>query len=259
MTLPLLPLLLLLGACVGSFVNVVVYRLPRGLSLWHPPSHCPHCHTPLRPWDNVPVLGWLWLRGRCRYCGAAISGRYPLVETATALWFGLVGWRFEPSWALLGALVLGAWLLALALIDQDTLTLPDSLLKSGLVLGLLWQCTQGGPAVVAGMVGMVVGIWLLDGVGWLASVILGQTALGGGDPKLAALLGAWLHWPLLLVALFIAVVAGAGAGILGRLTGRLSPGQPLPFGPFLALGGAVALLFGTDLLAWYLAGFVAQT
>lgn len=255
MTLPLLPLLVVLGACIGSFLNVVVYRLPRGLSVWHPPSHCPHCHTRLRPWDNVPVLGWLWLRGRCRYCGAGIAPRYPLVEAATALWFALAWWRFEASLTLLGALVLGVWLFALALIDQDTLTLPDGLLKSGLVLGLLWQCTQGWPGVVGGIWGMVVGIWLLDAVGWLASVILGQTALGGGDPKLAALLGAWLHWPLLLVALFIAVVTGAGAGILGRLTGRLRRGQPMPFGPFLALGGGVSLLFGSDLLDWYLAGF----
>jgi leader peptidase (prepilin peptidase)/N-methyltransferase len=253
--LSLLPLLVVLGACIGSFLNVVVYRLPRGLSLWHPPSHCPHCQTRLRPWDNVPVFGWLWLRGRCRYCGAGISPRYPLVETAMAVWFALAGWRFASGFPLLGALILGSWLLTLALIDGDTLTLPDGLLKSGLVLGLLWQGTEGWSGVVGGITGMVVGIWLLDIVGFLASVMLGQTALGGGDPKLAALLGAWLHWRLLLVALFIAVLTGAGAGMLGRITGRLTPGQPMPFGPFLALGGGVALLFGTDLLNWYLAGF----
>ncbi|APB35295.1 type 4 prepilin peptidase [Gloeomargarita lithophora Alchichica-D10] len=246
-----MPLLVVLGACVGSFVNVVVYRLPRGLSVWHPPSHCPHCQTRLRPWDNVPVLGWLWLGGRCRYCGGGISWRYPAVEAATAAWFALVGWRFEVGFALVGAVVLGAWLLALALIDRDTLTLPDGLLKSGLVLGLLWQCTQGWPGVVGGIGGMVLGLWLLDGVGWLASVLLGQTALGGGDPKLAAMLGVWLHWQLLLVALFIAVLTGAVAGVGGRLTGRLTSGQPMPFGPFLALGGGVALLFGADLWHWY--------
>jgi leader peptidase (prepilin peptidase)/N-methyltransferase len=247
------PFVVLLGACVGSFVNVVVYRLPRHLSLWHPPSHCPHCHTRLRPWDNVPILGWLWLRGRCRYCGAGISGRYPLVETAMAAWFTLAWWRYGTSPVLVvGACVLGAWLLALALIDGDTLTLPESLLQSGLVLGLIWQGTQGWPRLVDGVMGMVVGLWLLDVVGWLASVILGQTALGGGDPKLAALLGAWLRWPLLLVALFIAVLTGAVAGLWGRLTGRLQAGQPMPFGPFLALGGAVSLLFGVDLLDWYL-------
>ncbi|MEN9217951.1 MAG: A24 family peptidase [Gloeomargarita sp. DG_2_bins_126] len=251
MSLPLWPWLLVLGACVGSFLNVVVYRLPRGLSLWHPPSHCPHCHTRLRPWDNVPVLGWLWLGGRCRYCGAGISPRYPLVEAATAGWFVLAGWRFESGWALLGALVLGSWLLALALIDQDTLTLPESLLQSGLVLGLIWQCFQGWPGILGGVWGMVVGLWLLDGIGWVASLLLGQTALGGGDPKLAALLGVWLHWQSLLVALLVAVCTGAAVGVGGRLTGRLQPGQPMPFGPFLALGGAVAWLFGADLWHWY--------
>jgi len=245
------PLVVVLGACVGSFLNVVVYRLPRQLSLWYPPSHCPRCGTRLRPWENVPIFGWLWLRGRCRYCGVHISARYPLVEAATAAWFALAWWRYGASLALVGACLLGAWLLALALIDADTLTLPESLLKSGLVLGLLWQATQGWAGLVGGVTGMVVGLWLLDIVGWLASVILGQTALGGGDPKLAALLGAWLHWPLLLVALFIAVLTGAVAGLGGRLTGRLQAGQPLPFGPFLALGGAVSLLFGADLLEWY--------
>jgi leader peptidase (prepilin peptidase)/N-methyltransferase len=102
--LSLLPLLVVLGACIGSFLNVVVYRLPRGLSLWHPPSHCPHCQTRLRPWDNVPVFGWLWLRGRCRYCGAGISPRYPLVEAAMAVWFALAGWRLASGFATPGSL-----------------------------------------------------------------------------------------------------------------------------------------------------------
>jgi len=206
--LTLLPLLVVLGACIGSFLNVVVYRLPRGLSLWHPPSHCPHCQTRLRPWDNVPVLGWLWLRGRCRYCGAGISWRYPLVEAATAVWFALAGWRFASGFALLGALILGAWLLTLALIDGDTLTLPDGLLKSGLVLGLLWQCTDGWSGVVGGITGMVVGIWLLDIVGFLASVLLGQTALGGGGPEIGRPVGC-------LVAL-----AGAVGGSIYRRADR---------------------------------------
>ncbi|MCS7030125.1 MAG: prepilin peptidase [Gloeomargarita sp. SKYG116] len=246
-----LALVIVLGACVGSFLNVVVYRLPQGLSLWHPPSHCPHCQSPLRPWENVPVLGWLWLRGRCRYCQRPISPRYPLVELVTALWFALAWWRFGTSDSLVAAVLLGSWLLALALIDLDTLTLPDSLLKSGLAAGLLWQGIHGWPDFHAGVLGMVVGLWLLDIIGWVASIVMGQPALGGGDPKLAALLGAWLQMPALLVALFVAVLTGAVVGLGGRVTGRLAAGQPMPFGPFLALGGAVAVLWGATLWERY--------
>ncbi|MEN9206726.1 MAG: prepilin peptidase [Gloeomargarita sp. GMQP_bins_120] len=242
---------ILLGACVGSFLNVVVYRVPRGLSLWQPPSHCPHCQTPLRPWENVPVLGWLGLRGRCSHCGVPISPRYPLVELTTALWFALVWWRFGVSDDTVAAALLGSWLLALALIDLDTLTLPDSLLKSGLVIGLVWQGLRGWPDFYAGVLGMVVGLWLLDSLGWVASVVMGQPALGGGDPKLAAMLGAWLQGPALAVALFLAVLTGAVVGVAGRCTGRLQPGQPMPFGPFLALGGAVAVLWGETLWRGY--------
>ncbi|MBF2098501.1 MAG: prepilin peptidase [Gloeomargaritaceae cyanobacterium C42_A2020_066] len=256
-----LPLVLAitLGAAVGSFLNVVAYRLPQGLSLLSPPSRCPHCLTPLKPWENVPVLGWLWLRGRCGTCREAIAGRYPLVEALTALLFAGLYLSYGPSVLTLGGWVFTSWLLALALIDLDTFTLPDRLTQPGLVVGLLFYSGATWAAgrspwegLWQGVLGMVVGLWLLELLGLGASLILGQTALGGGDPKLAALLGAWLGWKHLLVALGLACLSGTLIGLGGRAAGRLRQGQRIPFGPFLALGGILTLFVGDRLLQWYL-------
>jgi leader peptidase (prepilin peptidase)/N-methyltransferase len=250
-----------LGAAIGSFVNVVVYRLPAGLSLVHPPSRCPRCGTRLAPKDNIPVLGWLWLKGRCRYCRSPISPRYPIVETLTGTLFLLAFWQFGYSWQTLGCWVLASWLLALSLIDFDTLTLPNPLTQSGLVAGLLFQATQGmaatghwqlaASALMNGVIGAVVGIWLLDGIALIGSWLLGQAAMGAGDAKLAAMLGAWLGWQPLLLAGFLAcalgVVVGGGAIALGWLDRR----QPIPFGPFLALGALITFFWGSLLITTY--------
>jgi leader peptidase (prepilin peptidase)/N-methyltransferase len=142
-------LVFLFGAAVGSFLNVVIYRVPAGLSLLHPPSRCPTCHTQLKPHDNVPVLGWLWLKGRCRYCRTPISPRYPLIEAFTGALFLATFWLFGLGWVTVGYWLLLSWLVALAFIDIDTLTLPNGLTQSGLVLGLVVKCAlpllQGDP------------------------------------------------------------------------------------------------------------------
>lgn len=132
-----------LGASIGSFINVVVYRLPAGLSLLFPASRCPHCLTQLKPYDNVPVVGWLWLRGCCRYCQGKISLRYPVVEAVTGLVFLLIFWNFDVSVLTLGYWVFCSWLLALSLIDLDTMTLPNQLTKPGLVMGIAFQAVVG--------------------------------------------------------------------------------------------------------------------
>ena len=133
----------LLGACFGSFINVVVYRLPAGLSVIRPRSRCPHCLHQLDNRENIPVLGWLWLRGRCRYCKSPISIRYPLVEAATGILFLLIFWTFDLSIQTLGYWIFISWLLALSLIDLDTMTLPNPLTKSGLIIGLVFQLFVG--------------------------------------------------------------------------------------------------------------------
>jgi leader peptidase (prepilin peptidase)/N-methyltransferase len=191
-------LVFMFGAAVGSFLNVVIYRLPEGLSLLHPPSRCPKCHTRLKPYDNVPVFGWLWLRGRCRYCQAPIAIRYPLIEGFTGLLFLCAFWLLGLTWVTLAYWVLLSWLVALAFIDLDTLTLPNALTQSGLVLGLVFQAWNGHlqagtvsglvQGLMTGVIGCVLGIWIFDVVTVMASTALGQTAMGGGDAKLAAML-----------------------------------------------------------------------
>ena len=251
------------GSAIGSFLNVVVYRLPAGLSVMWPPSRCPKCLNQLKPYENIPVFGWLWLRGRCNHCLRPISARYPLVEAATGLLFLLIFWRFGAGVQTLGFWALFSWLLALSLIDWDTMTLPNSLTRSGLVAGLVFQMAKGWwPTfssidsvhylVLDGIVGAVVGLWLFDIIALAGSLALRRTAMGDADSKLAALMGAWLGWKYLLIAGFIACLAGAFAGGLAIALGLLERRKPMPFGPFLALGTAITALWGEAILSTYL-------
>ena len=252
-----------LGACIGSFINVVAWRLPRQESVVLPPSHCPRCGTQLQWFENVPVIGWMGLRGRCRHCGAPISARYPLVELLSAgLWVAVtmatptaMGPAAAPLALILAGWVLVSWLLPLVLIDLDHLWLPEPLCRFGLVLGLLFTAILGwmqGPGVARELVVqhlLAAGLGLVgfEAVSALAQKLMGRPALGLGDAKLAALLGAWLGLTGLGVAVVLAVFAGAIFGVLGRLSGRLGRQQPLPFGPFLAAGGLAVWLGGPAL------------
>ncbi len=260
--LPVALIVFWLGASIGSFLNVVVYRLPAGLSLLYPPSRCPHCLTRLRKRENVPVLGWLWLKGRCGHCKSSISSRYPLVEASTGLLFLLTFWVFGFSIATIGYWLFLSWLLALSLIDLDTMTLPNPLTQSGLILGLAFQALSGflitsslAGAIqyfVAGVIGAVLGVWLLDAISFGGTIALGQPAMGAGDAKLAAMMGAWLGWKLLLIGGFLACGAGALVGGGAIALGLINRRQPIPFGPFLALGAALSLFYGEALLSGYL-------
>lgn len=259
--LPINIFVLILGASVGSFLNVVVYRLPAGLSLLHPPSRCPKCLNRLKPYDNVPVFGWLWLRGRCRYCRNPISARYPLVEAATGILFLLVFWQFGSSVQTLGYWAFLSFLMALSLIDLDTMTLPNALTQSGLVAGLAFQFVVGflpgfklagvPNQLMVGVIGAVLGIWLFDAIIFIGSIVFGQAAMGGGDAKLAAMMGAWLGWKLLLLAGFLACTLGAFVGGGAIALGLLSRRQPMPFGPFLALGAAITVFLGEAIISTY--------
>ena len=251
----------ILGAAVGSFLNVVAYRLPAGLSLLYPPSRCPKCEKRLKPYDNVPVFGWMWLLGRCRNCKLPISIRYPMVEFSTGALFVAVFLMFGATWRTPGYWVFVCWLLSLALFDLDMLTLPNSLTSSGLVLGWLFQgwmsylenptLSHGGCGGVLSVIASVLGRLLFDFVGIAGSRAFGKAAMGGGDAKLAAMMAAWLGWPALLLITFLAAAMGAVIGSSALALGVLGPKQHIPFGPYLALGALLTLFYGAWMIETY--------
>jgi leader peptidase (prepilin peptidase)/N-methyltransferase len=248
-------LLGILGLLIGSFLNVVVYRVPAGLSLVSPGSACPACGHPVRSRDNVPVLSWLLLRGRCRDCDAPISARYPLVELATGLLFALTGWRFGATPYTAAALVVMAAGVALFLIDLDHLRLPFSVTGAaavGTVLALVVDTVVHGPDAVP-TAGMSTGVWLLVYGGiWFGTAGRG---MGLGDVALAPVLGlalGWLGWGPSVVGLVMGFAIGAVVGVVLIASGRHQRGLRVPHGPFLLSGAAVGLFVGAPLWDGYL-------
>jgi leader peptidase (prepilin peptidase)/N-methyltransferase len=251
----LILLAVVLGLAVGSFLNVVIWRVPRGESVVRPPSACPACGHRIRARDNVPVLGWLLLRGRCRDCGAPISARYPLVEAGTGALFGLVAWRFvDQPWALPAFLYLGALAVALALIDLDVHRLPDLLvLPSYPVLGVLLVVASAGSGDWAALLRAAIGGVGLWGLYFLLAVVR-EGGMGFGDVKLAGLLGAamaWLGWGPFAVGAFAAFLTGGLFGIALMLVRRAGRRSKVPFGPWMLLGAAIGVAWGADLWEAY--------
>ena len=254
-----------LGAAVGSFLNVVVYRLPEGLSLLYPPSRCPRCETQLKPYDNVPVFGWLWLKGKCRSCRLPIAARYPMVEFATGCLFVAVFLFFGMNWQTPWHWVFVCWLLSLALIDLDTMTLPNVLTGSGLLLGWGyqgWMSYLEEPTVISvansvmwTVVASVAALWMFDLIGIAGSRAFGKAAMGGGDGKLAAMMAAWLGFGGMLLSTFLAAFMGAFVGGAALATGALGAKQHIPFGPYLALGALLTMFYGQQMIDAYLAVF----
>lgn len=256
----LLGLAAVLGACIGSFINVVAWRFPRGESLVTTPSHCPRCGTRLAWFELLPIASFLLLGRRCGHCDQPIPWRYPLVELLTALlWVAVVVAHpplpGPPSWiTLTSGWLLVSWLLPLVLIDLDRLWLPEPLCRWGLVLGLVmtaavgWlQGGSGGKALVLDhLLAAGAGLVVLEALSALGALWLGRPALGLGDAKLAAMIGAWLGLAGLALTLVLAILLGALVGSVARLMGRLGPLEPFPFGPFLAAGAVVIWLGGVD-------------
>lgn len=241
-----------LGLVVGSFLNVVVARLPDHRSLWGPRSACPGCGAGIAWHDNIPLASFVALRGRCRACCMKIPWRYPLIEAITAGLFLLAYATFGLSPALAPALILLAALVAITFIDLEHQLIPDVITLPGIVTGVLANLAAGPVS----WLDAVIGAGLAGGL-FFAIILASGGGMGGGDMKLGAMLGAFLGWQLTLVALFLAVLGG-GALALGILAaGRLGRKDPIPFGPFLAVGGAAALLWGQRLLTWYLDVFVS--
>jgi leader peptidase (prepilin peptidase) / N-methyltransferase len=239
-----------LGLCFGSFLNVVIHRLPRGASLAWPPSSCPACGHAIRPYDNVPVVSWLALKGRCRDCQAVISPRYPAVELGTAvLLVGLAAW-LGPRLALLPAAVFALALLAIALIDLDFRIIPDELSVGGLIVGLAARgFTVDG--VLAGLVGALVGMGSLYLVALGYRKVTGIEGLGGGDIKLAGMIGAFLGWPGVFLTIFGAALCGSMIGLAMIGAGLGTRRTALPFGTLLAPAAVLAALVGPAIWQWY--------
>ena len=261
----------LIGLTVGSFINVLVWRLPRMMKneweaqahmvLGHPPavkdpynlftpaSHCPACTTPLRLRDLIPVLSFAWLKGRCGHCRAPITWRYPLVELAVAAVWAFCAARWGMGWEALAWAGFGTVLLALSLIDIDTMLLPDTLTQGLLWAGLVASALEWtGVHLVDSLWGAVAGYGVLWLVQALFGLITGKQGMGEGDFKLLAALGAWLGWLALPMLVLLSSLLGVCVAIFMRWRGLLKPGQALPFGPYLAMSGALMAVYAPMLV-----------
>jgi leader peptidase (prepilin peptidase) / N-methyltransferase len=243
-------LALLVGLLIGSFLNVVIARLPEGRSILRPRSACLRCGTPLLWYDNIPIVSFLALRGRCRACGRAISWRYPIVEAATGALFALAFVVFGPAPEFVVAALFMAALVAITGIDLDHQIIPDVITLPGILVGVAANLVTGRVSWIESILGVLVG----GGI-FLVIILASRGGMGGGDMKLGAMLGAFLGWKLGLLALLLGVLAG-GTVALGLLVlGRKGRKEAIPFGPFLALGGAISMLWGEIVLRWYLDRF----
>jgi len=238
------------GLCIGSFLNVVIHRLPRGTSVVTPPSRCSGCGYELRWFDNVPVLSWALLRGRCRKCGSPISIRYPIVEILTMLVFLLHWWVFGWTVLLAVRVLFACALIALFAIDLEHHLLPDKITLPGIAAGLILSIIVP-PGIVDAILGAILGWVVLWGIGEAYFRYSGQEGMGGGDVKMLAMIGAFLGWKLVLVTLVLSSVTGALIGMAVIAARRGDMKYALPYGTFLAAAALLASLMGDRLVAWY--------
>lgn len=264
----------LLGLFVGSFLNVVIHRLPRMMERdWHaqaaelrgeeppagerlnlatPRSRCPHCGHQITLLENIPLVSYLVLRGRCGHCGAVISKRYPIVEAVSALLSAYAAWHFGFGAAALGALLFVWAMVALTFIDLDTQLLPDDITLPLLWLGLAFNVGGTYTELPAAVIGAMAGYLALWSVFWLFKLATGKEGMGYGDFKLLAAIGAWLGWQMLPLTILLSSLVGAVVGIVLIVAARHGRNVPIPFGPYLAAAGLIALFWGEGITARYL-------
>jgi len=270
----------LLGLLIGSFLNVVIYRLPVMMqrdwrqqareilelpeepkqdtfNLLLPNSCCPNCGHQIRPWENIPVVSYLFLRGKCSGCKAPISKRYPLIELACGLLSGYVAFHFGFGWQAAGVLVLTWGLLAMSMIDCDHQLLPDALVLPLLWLGLIANLFGVFTSLEDALWGAIAGYLSLWSVYWLFKLLTGKEGMGYGDFKLLAMLGAWGGWQILPLTILLSSLVGAVLGVIMLRLRNQETSTPIPFGPYLAIAGWIALLWGDQITGTYLhfAGF----
>jgi leader peptidase (prepilin peptidase)/N-methyltransferase len=258
---------------IGSFLNVVIYRLPEMMkrnwlqqcaelqgeavqalpefNLLTPRSRCIHCGHKITTWENIPIISYLFLRGRCSQCHARISPRYPMVEAATAIFSGFVAWHFGYGFIALAALIFVWSLIALAVIDLDTQLLPDDITLPLLWIGLLVNINHGFTDIQSAVIGAIAGYLSLWSIYWCFKLITGKEGMGYGDFKLLAAIGAWLGWSKLPLVILSSSLVGALVGIGLILAAKLNKSIPIPFGPYLVGGALIALFWGEQLIHTY--------
>jgi leader peptidase (prepilin peptidase)/N-methyltransferase len=240
----------LFGAVIGSFLNVCIHRQPRGTSIVWPASACPNCGRALAWFENIPIFSYAFLRGRCRTCRAPISARYPIIEALTAAMFALAWWYYGPGPLLASRLVFGCALIVLFAIDLEHHLLPNVITVPGIVIGFLLSVINP-PGWKSSLIGIVAGGGVLFLIAESYYRLRHEEGLGMGDVKMLAMIGAFLGWPLMLLSLMIASLAGSIVGVALILTGRGTLKYALPFGTFLAIGAAASAAVGQPVLDWY--------
>jgi len=239
------------GATIGSFLNVCIYRLPRHESIVWPGSHCPSCGGSIAWYDNVPVLSYLWLGGRCRTCRAPITMRYPLIEAANGAGYVAILWVFGANWTTILYCILFSALLVVTGTDLTHKIIPNVVTVPGIVLGLVGAATVLPVGPVNALLGMVVGGGILWALAWASPYLFGKEGMGGGDIKLLAMIGAFLGWKPALLTIMIGSLSGSVIGISLIAFGVMKREDYIPFGPYLVFGALVSLFFGEPLLNWY--------
>ena len=251
----------LFGAIIGSFLNVCIVRIPRGASIIQPPSHCPGCKNPIRFYDNVPLISYLLLLGRCRDCGARISPRYVLVELLMAFLVVALYYEFGVSLAFFVGVIFVAALVVISFIDLEVRIVPDVISLPGIVVGLVFSLiarylihdpSDLVPSPLSALLGILIGGGFLLALAWAYEAFTGVEGMGGGDIKLLAMIGAFLGWPSIPVTLFLSSLGGSIIGITAMLVKGVGRKYALPFAPFLCLGALLYLFFGRELIDFYI-------
>lgn len=246
--------LFLFGAIFGSFANVVIYRLPKGESIAFPGSRCGSCGTPISWYNNVPILAWFWLRGKCAKCRAPYSFRYPLVEFVMAALFAAAGFSLGFQWTLVEALIFIFALVTASVIDIDHMILPDKFTLSGIVIGLVGAALNPERSFVDSLIGAAVGTGFLWAIAYLYFVFRKREGMGGGDIKLLGWIGAVLGWKAIPIVVLLSSVLGSVVGIALTFKTKGGMQKPIPFGPYLAGAALIYLLLdGSRWSDWYLA------
>lgn len=242
----------ILGAVIGSFMNVCIYRLPRSLSVVSPGSRCPNCQTSIRFYDNIPIISYVFLKGRCRNCGAAISWRYPFVEGLNAFFYVLVYLKFGISFETLFGCVFISMLIIISFIDIDFRIIPDVLSFSGIIIGMLSALFVKTVTPLQSLLGILIGGGFLYGIAFFYEKITHKEGMGGGDIKLIAMIGAFTGWQGIPFVILSSSLVGAMTGILFIVVTKKDAKFAIPFGPFLSLGAVLYLFLGPQLIHWYL-------